>query len=55
MSCRSVQALQYSSFNYFFMALCASAKQPFAFAAFRRREAAEALKAQDIPAQGKWR
>jgi hypothetical protein len=28
-------------------------KQPFAFAAFRRREAAEALKAQDIPAQGK--
>jgi hypothetical protein len=45
--------VQYSSFNYFFMALCASAKQPFAFAAFRRREAAEALKAQDIPAQGK--
>ncbi|MGI5923355.1 MAG: hypothetical protein ACOX9E_05380 [Lentisphaeria bacterium] len=40
-------------FNYFFMALCASAKQPLAFAAFRRREAAEALKAQDIPAQGK--
>ena len=35
------------------MALCASAKQPFVFAAFRRREAAEALKAQDILAQGK--
>jgi hypothetical protein len=35
------------------MALYASAKQPFAFAAFRRRKAAEALKAQDIPAQGK--
>jgi hypothetical protein len=35
------------------MALCASAKQPFAFVAFHRREAAEALKAQNIPAQDK--
>jgi len=35
------------------MALVASTKQHFVVAAFHRREAAEALKARNIPAQGK--